>query len=130
MAHSSQDRWNFQSDKNNGSIFCYNTVRPPYLWVPYLWVSHSRIQSKFPSMVESEDVEDWPYLWYYDFLYKGLEHLQILVSLGAPETDLPPYPGITVFGLLSSVPETLQSKGEVVVLLFITSPFLPHLGLC
>lgn len=60
------------------------------------------------------------------FLFKGPENLWILESLGAPKTGRPPSPGATVLGLSSSVPDSLQRTGEVLVLLSTTSPFLSH----
>ena len=47
-------------------------------------------------------------------------------SFGAPETGLPPSPGATLFGLSSSVPDSLQRIGEALVLLSTTSLFLSH----
>ena len=45
---------------------------------------------------------------------------------GGSRNQPPPTPGTTVFGLLSSGPDSLQSTGEALVLLLITSPFLSH----
>ena len=61
----------------------------------YPWVSHPQIQPTTdfdPQLVESADVkpadkEDWLYSLSYTILYKGLEHLWILVCVGPSGTN-------------------------------------------
>lgn len=117
LAQSSLFWWNFLSDKSNGSI--YTRILCTCMFCVFGFCQNFHLQ-----LAESEDMEGSLCSWY--FLLKGPENLWILVSLGAPETSLPLPPGTTVFGLLSSVPDSLQSTGEALVLLLITSPFLSH----
>ena len=45
------------------------------------FINVSLVQTTFPTMgFTSEDMESWLYSLYHTILYKGLEHLQILVS--------------------------------------------------
>ena len=54
------------------------------------FIDVSLVQTAFPTMgFTSEDMESWLYSLYHAILYKGLEHPQILVSAGAPGTNLP-----------------------------------------
>ena len=83
LAHSSQSWWNCLSDKSSGSI--YTRILRTCTFCIFGFCQNFHLQ-----LAESEDMEGLLCSWY--VLLKGPENLWILVSLGAPETSLPPPP--------------------------------------